>query len=146
MSASSNLVVVGVVGLALGFGGGYLVGDKTPQTTTQTTGIRDGEGGVTPCQAAGSIPDGQWSKVPCGASQACAILDQIQSLAAADVAAGRIGPGLLAQLNDLLLKCATNTNPATLGGAEHCQKLTAAKQAAMQHNWPQCIEHMQHGH
>jgi hypothetical protein len=135
-----------LLALLVGLGAGYFGHDLLTSSTSEPLKRRDGDGGLTPCQAAASLPPGQWSNVPCGSSQGCAILDQIQSLALADANAGRMGPGQLAQLNDLLIKCAMNTAPVQLGGSEHCQKLNAAKQAAMQHDWALCIEQMLHGH
>lgn len=145
MSDGVKIVIALVVGAAIGYFGNDLL-NPAPTGSTTASGTRDGGGGLTPCQAAASVPAGQWSKSPCGAQDACAILDQIQSLAIADASAGRIAPAMLAQINDLLLKCATNTAPVQLGGSDHCQKLNAAKQAAMQHNWQLCIEQMEHGH
>jgi hypothetical protein len=74
------------------------------------------------------------------------VLDEILELAKADQQAGRIGPGMVAQLTGLTGQCGLNSAPTTLTTAQHCQKVNAARAAAAQHNWPLCVEHMQHGH
>ena len=146
MSDAAKILIALLVGAAAGYFGNDLLNPPPSSDPAPTATKRDGGEGLTPCNAAGSIPPGQWSKVPCGTQQACAILDQIQQLAVADATAGRLSAGMLAQINDLLIKCATNTAPVQLGGSEHCQKINAAKQAAVQHNWQLCIEQMQHEH
>jgi hypothetical protein len=147
MSTASNILLAAVVGVAVGIGGGYALWGQGETTAQEADGgAHDGEGGVTPSQFAASVPNGTWCKVQCGASQACSQLDQIQSLALADLPGGRISPGMFTVLNDLLLKCAINQPPANVGGQEHCQKVGAAKAAALQHDWALCIQHMQHGH
>jgi len=145
MGDGVKVAIALLVGAAIGFFGKDLLGKKA-EDPQKPVAHRDGGEGLTPCAAAASIPAGQWSKVGCGGAQACAILDQIQALAVADANAGQMGPGQLAQLNNLLIKCAMNSAPVQLGAAEHCQKINAAKQAALQHNWTLCIEQMEHLH
>ena len=94
-------------------------------------------------------PPGTWCNVPCnGTRTACTILDEILMVAQADQAAQppRIGPGVLTQLTALVTKCSRNFNPTPLPQAQHCQKVNEARTAAGLHNWPLCIQHMEHGH
>jgi hypothetical protein len=74
------------------------------------------------------------------------VLDEILQLAQADQVAGRIGPGMVAMLTGLTGKCGLNSAQTTLPTAQHVQKVNAARAAAAQHNWPLCIEHLEHGH
>lgn len=142
---NTNAILGVVLGLAVGFGGGWLMAPKAEEE--QKVERARGGSGPTPSDIADDVPANTWSEMDCGGMGVGTMLDDIQSRAVAAHEAQSIDSQTFLSLHNELFKCALNVSPVT-DQSMHCTKVTAAWNAAKASppNWSTALAELTHGH